>query len=64
MKTTKPFGADGFVSSTLVAANEPTIPAAAQRERAPQAAASRGWDPYDVWRTRVKTPRETDAPAP
>lgn len=25
--------------------------------------AKRGWDPYDVWRTRVKTSRHSDAPA-
>ncbi len=63
MKTTKPFGADGFASTPLVAANEPTMPDAVQKDRAPRSGAARGWDPYDVWRTRVKAPRETEAPA-
>ncbi len=63
MKTTKPFGADGFASQSLVAANEPTMPETAQKDRAPRSGAARGWDPYDVWRTRVKTPRETETPA-
>lgn len=63
MKTTKPHGADEFASSALVAANEPTMPAVAPKERAQPPGTSRGWDPYDVWRTRVKTPRETDTPS-
>lgn len=63
MKTTKPYGADGFASPVLDAANEPTMPLAAQMERAPQPGAARGWDPFDVWRTRVKTPRENETPA-
>ena len=63
MKTTKPYGADGVADSTLVAANEPTMPQAAQKERALQSGPTCGWDPYDVWRTRVKTPRETGTPA-
>lgn len=62
MKTTKPFEADRFASAALVAANEPTIPEVLRKERAPEAGAPRGWDPYDVWRTRVKTPRESDKP--
>ncbi len=64
MKTTKPNGADRFASLVLVAANEPTMPKAPHKDRAVQPGGSRGWDPYDVWRTRVKTPRETDKPAP
>lgn len=64
MKTTKPFGADGYLSPALVAANEPTMPESAKKDRAPEAGTARGWDPYDVWRTRVKTPRENDTPAP
>lgn len=39
------------------------MPDAAQKDRAPRTGATRGWDPYDVWRTRVKAPRETEAPA-
>ncbi len=39
------------------------MPKAAQKERALQSGPTRGWDPYDVWRTRVKTPRETGTPA-
>jgi len=62
MKTTKPFEADGHASAALVAANEPTISGHPGRERAPEARQARGWDPYDVWRTRVKTPRESDNP--
>lgn len=38
------------------------MPEAAQKDRAPRSGGTRGWDPYDVWRTRVKTPRETEAP--
>ncbi|MBV6416640.1 MAG: hypothetical protein CMLOHMNK_01248 [Steroidobacteraceae bacterium] len=64
MKTTRPSGAEGFVSLSLVAANEPTMRETARKERTLEPAAKRGWDPYDVWRTRVKTPREGDTPAP
>lgn len=64
MRTTKPLEGKAFVSPALVAANEPTMPEAAHKDRAPQPGTSRGWDPYDVWRTRVKTPRENDTPAP
>ncbi|MGE0582179.1 MAG: hypothetical protein AB7P31_08650 [Steroidobacteraceae bacterium] len=39
------------------------MPAVAPKERAQPPGTSRGWDPYDVWRTRVKTPRETDTPS-
>jgi hypothetical protein len=62
MKTIKPFEADRYASASLVAANEPTISELPRKERAPDATAPRGWDPFDVWRTRVKTPRESDKP--
>jgi hypothetical protein len=60
MKTTRPNGTDGYASLSLVAANEPMMPKAPRKDHAAKPAAARGWDPYDVWRTRVKTPRETD----
>lgn len=65
MKTTKPSQAPEFVTSEpLVAANEPTMPELRKEQRAEAAtSAKRGWDPYDVWRTRVKTSRHSDAPA-
>lgn len=62
MKTTKPFEADGHASTSLVAANEPTISEGPRKERTPDTTTSRGWDPFDVWRTRVKTPRESNNP--
>jgi hypothetical protein len=62
MNTSKPFEADGHASAALVAANEPTISNVPGRERAPEATPTRGWDPYDVWRTRVKIPRESGNP--
>lgn len=40
------------------------MPELRKEQRAEAAtSAKRGWDPYDVWRTRVKAPRETEAPA-
>ena len=62
MKTTKPFEANRYPSASLVAANEPTISELPRKERAPEETVSRGWDPFDVWSTRVKTPRESDKP--
>lgn len=62
MKTTRPSEADGFPSTTLVAANEPSMSEVPRTDRAPDVAAPRGWDPYDVWRTRVKAPRENGKP--
>ncbi|MBV6424979.1 MAG: hypothetical protein NAOJABEB_02793 [Steroidobacteraceae bacterium] len=62
MKTTKPSGAAGHFSLALVAANEPTMPEAARKEAAPDSRVVRGWDPYDIWRTRVKAQREHETP--
>lgn len=64
MKSTRPCGTEGYASLALVAANEPTMREPVRKERAPDPAADRGWDPYDVWRKRVKMPREGDTPAP
>lgn len=61
MKTSKPYEADLHATAALVAANEPTI-SKGREQRAPEATPARGWDPYDVWRTRVKTTRESDNP--
>jgi hypothetical protein len=45
---------------STIAANEDAFPSgkvpAAQQERIPA-----GWNPYDVWRTRVKAPQDAKA---
>jgi hypothetical protein len=43
----------------LLTSPQPLEPAA-NEEFAGRAAASAGWDPYEVWRTRVKAAKPTD----
>jgi len=47
--------------ATLTAANEATMPRGAGHPARDETRHS-GWDPYDVWRTRVK-PSKPGAPA-
>lgn len=42
----------------LVAANDDSMSSAAQAQK-PDRTRSGGWDPYEVWRTRIKEARDT-----
>lgn len=55
MKTGIPTDRRPTALERLVAANEE---AAFEAPRAPTQAAVAGWDPYEVWRTRVKPPQD------
>jgi hypothetical protein len=62
MKTLHPSGVEGILTVSLRAANEPQIPAVSGVTFTHAPSRRTGWDPYDVWRTRVKTPRDDSAP--
>jgi hypothetical protein len=51
-------------SDISVAANDDRVLDEGTRARALPLVASPGWDPYEVWRTRVRTPPESAAKKP
>jgi hypothetical protein len=47
-------------AGTTTAANEDRTPVVAAAEsKEPGSTSASGWDPYEVWRTRVKSARDT-----
>ena len=63
MTTTTPNGLVSFAGEEAVAANDDRAEATGSW-KIPQFDQHAGWDPYEVWRTRVKRVRETPQPKP
>lgn len=58
MKVTASGGLGGMTDNVGRAANEDQLAEASVVKSEPQSHETAGWDPYEVWRTRVKSVRD------